>query len=117
MDITRSSYEYRTIAELVYESVYMLESEDIGSMTYFNRDEIAGGKWGRFPCQDTAQECVEEVFGYVYNDFHHYSVPDTGSSRSEAAEAIDQDLPDYLSDICQGLGYDVKDLEEVADGE
>jgi hypothetical protein len=115
MDITRSSDEYRTIAELVYESVCMLENEDIGSMTRFNDDEISDGKWGRFPCSVTARDCVEEVFGYVYNDFHHYGVPDVGSSRSGAAEAIDEDMPDYLPDLCQTFGYYVEDLEEVAD--
>ena len=43
MEITRSSDEYRTIAELVYESVYMLENEDVGSMTRFNDDMISDG--------------------------------------------------------------------------
>lgn len=115
MEIIRSSDEYRTIAELVYESVCMLENEDIGSMTRFNDDEISEGKWGRFPCNVTARDHVEEVFGYVYNDFHHYGVPDVGSSRSDAAEAIDEDMPDYLPDLCQAFNYYVEDLEEVAD--
>tara|TARA_B100001939_G_scaffold145429_1_gene126010 strand:+ start:448 stop:912 length:465 start_codon:yes stop_codon:yes gene_type:complete len=117
MEITRSSDEYRTIAELVYESVYMLENEDTGSMTRFNDDMISDGRWGRFPCNVTARDNVEEVFGYVYNDYHHYAVPDVGCSRSDAAEAIDEDMPDYLPDLCQAFGYYVEDLEEVEDGE
>ena len=115
MKITRSSDEYRTIAELVYEGLYMLGAEDICGITRFNCDEIADGKWGRFPCNVTAQDCVEDVFSQVYSDYHHSGYPDVGSSRSDAAEAIDEDMPDYLTDLCGSLGFVVEDLEEVED--
>ena len=54
MKITRSSDEYRTIAQLVYEGLYVLGVEDIYGITRFNCDEIADGKWGQFSCNATA---------------------------------------------------------------
>ena len=117
MKITRSSDEYRTIAQLVYEGLYVLGVEDIYGITRFNCDEIVDGKWGQFPCNATAQECVEDVFSQVYSDYHHSGYPDVGSDRSSAHEAIDEDMPDYLTDLCGALGFVVEDPKEVEDGE
>tara|TARA_S200002703_G_scaffold158870_2_gene170453 strand:+ start:633 stop:1022 length:390 start_codon:yes stop_codon:yes gene_type:complete len=129
MKIVRGGYEHQAIAQVLMESLYLLDAEDSSGIRCFNVDEMKIGTWGRFACLDTATEVLDELFDCVYNDKQYYSVPDymecyeaakhiEGSSeaidpRRNALAAVVAVDNEYLDDLCVHIGYELVDKEEV----
>ena len=121
MEIARGSREHQAIAQVLMESLSLLDSEDTSGIRCFNRDEFLKGNWGRFACIETAMEVVDEVFEQVYNDHTYYSVPNymdcywasDSDPRRNALVALEKVDNEYLDDICGHLGYYLEEEEEV----
>tara|TARA_R100000734_G_scaffold9770_1_gene7419 strand:- start:424 stop:798 length:375 start_codon:yes stop_codon:yes gene_type:complete len=121
MQIARGSKEHQAIAQVLMESLYLLDNEDTSGIRCFNREEFLKGTWGRFACIDTAMEVVDEVFEQVYNDHTYYSVPDymdcywasDSDPRWNALVALEEVDSEYLDDLCSHLGYYLEEKEEV----
>ncbi len=121
MEIARGSKEHQAIAQVLMESLYLLDSEDTSGIRCFNREEMLAGTWGRWACIDTAMEVVDELFEQVYNDNTYYSVPDyqdcyrasEREPRVNALKAVVEIDNDYLDELCSHLGYYLEEKEEV----
>ena len=121
MEITRGSREHQAIAQVLMESLHLLDSEDTSGIRCFNREEFLRGVWGRFACIDTAMEVVDELFEQVYNDHNYYSVPNymtcydasERDPRRNALVALEKVDNEYLEELCNHLGYYLEEKEEV----
>ena len=121
MKIVRGGYEHQAIAQVLMESLYLLDAEDSSGIRCFNVDEMKIGTWGRFACLDTATEVLDELFDCVYNDQQYYSVPDyqdcyrasKQNPRGNALLAVTEVDNEYLDDLCVHIGYELVDKEEV----
>ena len=121
MEIARGSREHKAIAQVVMESLHLLDSEDISGIRCFNTDELSKGTWGRFACIDTAMEVVDELFEQVWNDHKYYSVPhymncydaSERDPRRNALVALEKVDNEYLEELCNYLGYYLEEKEEV----
>tara|TARA_R100000231_G_scaffold51835_1_gene43696 strand:- start:367 stop:744 length:378 start_codon:yes stop_codon:yes gene_type:complete len=122
MEIARGSREHQAIAQVLMESLYLLDSHDTSGIRCFNKEEFLKGTWGRFACIDTAMEVVDELFEEVYNDHTYYgSVPDyqecyqasKRDPRGNALSAVVEVDNEYLDDLCTHLGYYLEEEEEV----
>ena len=108
MEIARGSREHQAIAQVLMESLHLLDTEDTSGIRCFNREEFLKGTWGRFACIDTAMEVVDEVFEQVYYDHTYYSVPDymdcywasDNDPRWNALVALEKVDNEYLDDLC-----------------
>tara|TARA_B100001094_G_scaffold204435_1_gene198354 strand:- start:5050 stop:5415 length:366 start_codon:yes stop_codon:yes gene_type:complete len=121
MQINRGSREHQAIAQVLMESLYLLDSEDTSGIRCFNREEMLNGTWGRFACLDTATEVVDELFEQVYNDHNYYSVPDymdcyvasDRDPRRNALVAVVEVDNEYLDELCNHLDYYLEEKEEA----
>jgi hypothetical protein len=121
MQINRGSKEHQAIAQVLMETLYLLDSEDTSGMRCFNVDEFKAGTWGRFACLDTATEVVDELFEQVYNDHTYYSVPDyqdcyrasKQDPRDNALSAVVEVDNEYLDELCNHLDYYLEEKEEA----